>query len=154
MNKILGIDHVALNVRNIDKSVEFYTKVLGLKITQREPSKPGVEYFLDAGPSLIGIIQAKDLNDSHPFSHEGLGANHFSFRVHSNDFESMIQHLEKHDVKIEYAKKRPQSWSLYFYDIDGNKLEVTAWPVQDGMPQDKWVKEIYDSNTKAWRKYD
>ncbi|MBI3601872.1 MAG: VOC family protein [Candidatus Omnitrophica bacterium] len=154
MIKILGIDHVAVNVRDIDKSVEFYTKVLGLKITQREPSKPGIEYFLDAGPSLIGVIQAKDLKESHPFANEGLGANHFSFRIHSNNFETFIQHLEKHAVKIEYAKKRPQSWSLYFYDIDGNKLEMTSWPLEDGIPQNRRVKEIYDSKTKAWRKYD
>ena len=93
MIQIKGIDHVAVNVRDIDKSVEFYTKIIGLNITQREPSKPGVEYFLDCGPSLIGIIQAKDLTRNHAFENEGLGANHFSFRVHSKDFEPMIKRL-------------------------------------------------------------
>lgn len=153
MITIQGIDHVAINVRDIDKAVEFYTKVLGLKVTPREPSKPGIEYFLDAGPSLIGIIQAKDAADSHPFAHEGLGANHFSFRVRANDFEAMIRQLESHQVKIEYAKKRPKSWSLYFYDLDGNKLEVTAWPVEDGLPAERIVKEIYDGKTKTWKPY-
>ena len=154
MIKIQGIDHVALNVRDLDKSMAFYTKVLGLKITEREPSKPGIEYFLDCGPSLLGIIQAKDFDNSHPFAHEGLGANHFSFRVHSNDFEPLIRHLEADQVKIEFAKKRPKSWSLYFYDLDGNKLEATAWPVEDGIPEAKQVKEMYDSKLKSWRKYD
>src|SRR3954470_16859990 len=106
MIKIQGIDHVAFNVRDLDKTVKFYTEVIGLKVTEREPSKPGVEYFLDCGPSLLGIIQAKDLDNNHPFAHEGLGANHFSFRIHSNDFEPMIAHLENKSVKIEYAKKR------------------------------------------------
>ena len=153
MIKILGIDHVAFNVRNLDKSLEFYTKVIGLKVTQREPSKPGIEYFLDCGASLLGIIQAKDLNTSHLFANEGLGANHFSFRVHSNDFEPMIKHLEAHHVKIEFAKKRPKSWSLYFYDLDGNKLEATAWPLEDGVPETQRVKEIYDSKTQLWKAY-
>src|SRR5947207_3019602 len=103
MIKIQGIDHVAINVRDINKAVEFYTKVIGLKITDREPSKPGVEYFLDCGPSLLGIIQAKDLNEQHPFANEGLGANHFSFRVHANDFDVMITQLELHNVRIEFA---------------------------------------------------
>ena len=154
MIRIQGIDHVALNVRDLDKSVEFYTKVIGLKITAREPSKPGIEYFLDCGPSLLGVIQAKNLDDAHPFAHEGLGANHFSFRIHSDDFELMIKRLEEHGVTIEYAKKREKSWSLYFYDIDGNKLEVTAWPLEDGLPADRRVKEIYDGKTKVWKKYD
>ena len=153
MIKIQGIDHVAVNVRDINKSVEFYTKVIGLKITEREPSKPGIEYFLDCGASLIGIIQAQNLNDNHPFAHEGLGANHFSFRVHANDFEPMIKRLEENNVKIEYAKKREKSWSLYFYDIDGNKLEVTAWPREDNLPAHQLVKEIYDGKTKNWKPY-
>lgn len=153
MIKIQGIDHVAFNVRDLDKSLDFYTKVIGLKITEREPSKPGIEYFLDCGPSLLGIIQAKDLNSSHLFANEGLGANHFSFRVHSKDFEAMISHLEEHHVQIEFAKKRPKSWSLYFYDIDGNKLEATAWPLEDGVPEARRVKEIYDSKTQSWKAY-
>ena len=153
MIKIQGVDHVAFNVRDLDKALEFYTKIIGLKITEREPSKPGIEYFLDCGPSLLGIIQAKDLSNSHLFANEGVGANHFSFRVHSNDFEPMIAHLEAHHVKIEFAKKRPKSWSLYFYDTDGNKLEATSWPLEDGIAEAKRVKEIYDSKTKSWKAY-
>ena len=151
--KILGIDHVAVNVRDIDRAVDFYTNVIGLKVTQREPSKPGVEYFLDCGPSLIGIIQAKDLNDVHAFANEGLGANHFAFRVHSNDFAAMVGRLEQHGVRIEFAKKREKSWSLYFYDLDGNKLEATAWPVEDGLAVEHRKKEIYDPKTKSWKPY-
>src|SRR3989338_1970045 len=153
MIQILGIDHVAINVRDLDKAVEFYTKALGLKITEREPSKPGIEYFLDCGPWLLGIIKGKDMSISHQFEHEGLGANHFSLRVHAKDFDAMIKRLEDHAVAIEFAKKREKSWSLYFYDIDGNKLEITAWPREDGLPEEKLKKEIYDPATKAWEKY-
>ena len=153
MIHIQGIDHVAINVRDIDKAVEFYTKVIGLKITQREPSKAGVEYFLDAGPSLIGIIQAEDFGSEHGFKNEGLGANHFSFRIHAKDFDNFIRHLETHEVKIEFAKKRDKSWSLYFYDLDGNKLEATAWPLEDGLSDDQCKKLTYDSKTKQWKPY-
>ena len=151
--KILGIDHVAINVRDIDKAVEWYIKVIGLKITQREPSKSGVEYFLDCGPSLLGIIQAKDLNNVHAFQNEGLGANHFSFRIHSHDFDSMIKQLETHQVKIEFAKKREKSWSLYFYDLDENKLEMTAWPLEDGLSWSSTQRSIYDPQAKTWKPY-
>jgi len=150
MIKIQGIDHVAINVRNLDRAVDFYTNVIGLKVTQREPSKPGIEYFLDCGPSLIGIIQAQNFDQPHPFHNDGLGANHFSFRIHSNDFEPMIKRLEEHQVKIEFAKKREKSWSLYFYDLDGNKLEVTSWPREDGLPEEKLHKAMYDPKTKTW----
>ena len=150
---VRAIDHVAFNVRDLEKSLEFYTKVIGLKITKREVSKPGIEYFLDCGPSLLGLIQAKDFDNSPVFTNEGLGTNHFSFRIDARDFETMIGLLEARHVKIEFAKKRPKSWSLYFYDVDGNKLEATAWPLQDGLPQDQRVNAIYDSQTKTWKTY-
>ena len=153
MIPIQGIDHVAINVRDLNQAVEFYTKALGLKITQREPSKPGVEYFLDCGNSLIGLIQAQETSHQHAFQTEGLGANHFSFRIPAKDFDSMIQHLEDHSVNIEFAKKREKSWSLYFYDMDGNKLEVTAWPLEDGLPVAQLKKLIYDPKTKVWKEY-
>ncbi len=151
MIPIQGIDHVALNVKDLDKAVLFYTKVLGLKITAREPSKPGIEYFLDAGPSLIGIIQAKNFEQAHPFANEGLGANHFSFRIHSKDFDAMIEHLEKNNVNIEFAKKREKSWSLYFYDLDGNKLEITAWPLEDKLDFSLLKKGSYNAQTRSWQ---
>lgn len=128
---IQGIDHVALNVKDLDKAVEFYTKVLGLKITEREYNKPGIEYFLDAGPSLIGLIQGDAKGPEHPFQHEGLGANHFSFRIKTKDFDSTLEKLKAAGVQVDYSKKREKSWSIYFRDLDGNKLEMTAWPLED-----------------------
>ena len=150
---IQGIDHVAINVQDLNKALDFYTRIIGLKVTEREPSKPGVEYFLDCGPSLIGLIQAQNFDSAHPFQNDGLGANHFSFRVHAKDFEPMIKRLEENHVKIEFAKKREKSWSLYFYDLDGNKLELTAWPKEDNMPADALKKEAYDSKSRTWKPY-
>jgi catechol 2,3-dioxygenase-like lactoylglutathione lyase family enzyme len=153
MNGILGIDHIAINVQDLDQALKFYTQILGLQVTAREPSKPGIEYFLDCGSALIGLIQAKNLLEKHPFQEEGLGANHFSFRVRAQDFDAMLGRLETHGVKIAFAKKRAQSWSLYFYDMDGNKLEVTSWPVEDCMPAESLVKAIYDPQRQLWESY-
>jgi len=129
--KIHGLDHVALNVSDLDKSLEFYTKVLGLKITQREYSKPGIEYFLDCGTSLIGLIQGKRDGEKHLLQDEGLGGNHVSFRVRTEDFDPIVKEIENRRIPITYSKKREKSWSLYFLDPDGNKLEITAWPLED-----------------------
>lgn len=129
--KIQGIDHAAINCRDLAVSLEFYTKVLGLKVTGREDSKPGIEYFLDCGPSLIGLIQGKESEGIHLLANEGIGGNHVSFRVKVQDFDGALANLEAHKVKIAFSKKREKSWSIYFYDPDGNKLEITAWPLED-----------------------
>jgi len=128
---VQGIDHVALNVRDLDKSLKFYTEILGLKVTQREHSKPGIEYFLDCGKSLIGLIQGEEKGPAHHFQDGGVGANHVGFRTSPKDFDRIVEELKEQQVPIHFSKKREKSWSVYFSDPDGNKLEITAWP-QEG----------------------
>lgn len=127
-----GIDHVAISVLDLKRSVEFYTGVLGLTLTRREYQKPGIEYFLDCGASLVGLIQGDPAQGVHPLAGDGVGGNHVGFRVHARDFDAAVEALKAHQVKITFMKKREKSWSVYFCDPDGNKLEITAWPEEDG----------------------
>lgn len=130
MIDVLGFDHVALNVRDLNKSLEFYTKIFGLKITGREYSKPGVEYFLDCGDSLLGLIQGNDAEEKHLLQDGGVGGNHVSFRVETKEFDRIVEEIKKQGLTITFVKKREKSWSVYFLDPDGNKLEMTAWPLE------------------------
>lgn len=129
---VKGIDHVALNVRDLNVSLKFYTEVIGLKISEREFQKPGIEYFLDCGPSLVGLIQGIPEGGRHAFADGGVGANHFSFRIDTKDFDHIVEELKTRGVTVQFSKKREKSWSVYFLDPDGNKLEMTAWPEEDG----------------------
>ena len=129
--KVQGIDHVALSVRDLDKSLKFYTEVLGLKITDREYSKPGIEYFLDCGSGLIGLIQGDPAGEKHLLQDSGLGGNHVSFRVLTSEFDRVVEEIKRLNLTITYLKKREKSFSVYFLDPDGNKLEITSWPLED-----------------------
>ena len=129
--RVQGIDHAAISVADLERSLKFYTEVLGLKISSREYQKPGVEYFLDCGTSLIGLIQGERSGEKHLLQDGGLGGNHVSFRVSTKDFDRYAEELKTQAVTITYEKKRERSWSLYFLDPDGNKLEITAWPHED-----------------------
>lgn len=131
MIQVQGIDHVAINVRDLNRSLEFYTKVLGLRISEREYQKPDAEYFLDCGSSLIGLIQGKEEEGTHLLLDKGLGGNHVSFRIRTQDFDRAVEELKRRQVPIHFSKKREKSWSVYFEDPDGNKLEMTAWPLED-----------------------
>lgn len=127
----VGIDHAAISVRDLNRSTEFYTQVLGLKLTKREYAKPGIEFFLDCGDSLVGLIQGDPAQGEHPLTDKGVGGNHIGFRVRARDFDGAVEALKAHSVKITFMKKREKSWSVYFCDPDGNKLEITAWPEED-----------------------
>lgn len=131
MIRVLGIDHAAISVRDLDRSLKFYTEVLGLRVSPRENQKPGTEYFLDCGASLIGLIQGDPEGEKHLLQDAGLGGNHVSFRVHTRDFDACVEALKARNVAITFQKKREKSWSVYFLDPDGNKLELTSWPLED-----------------------
>lgn len=131
MIKVQGIDHAAISVRDLETSRRFYEEVLGLKVSPREHQKPGVEYFLDCGTSLIGLIQGDPAGEKHMLQDAGLGGNHVSFRVHTSQFDACVEELKKRNVTVTFQKKRERSWSVYFLDPDGNKLEITSWPLED-----------------------
>ena len=46
-------------------------------------------------------------------------------------FEKAVEELKIRKVPISFTKKRDKSWSCYFLDPDGNKLEITSWPLED-----------------------
>ena len=131
MIQVQGIDHAAISVADLARSLKFYTEVLGLKISEREYQKPGTEHFLDCGTSLLGLIQGEKAGEKHLLQDAGLGGNHISYRVHTKDFDRYAGELKSRGVPITFEKKREKSWSLYFLDPDGNKLELTAWPRED-----------------------
>ena len=130
MIKISGIDHVAIRVCTLDASLKFYTEVLGLSISQREHQKPGIEFFLDCGPSVFGLIQGDFAGERHALQGKGIGGDHISFHVPPEAFDSAVEALKSSGVGVDFVKKREKSWSAYFKDPDGNKLEITAWPLE------------------------
>ena len=58
--RLLGIHHIALNVRHLDRAEHFYTDVLGFKVLQRF-SKGLRHLMLDAGNSQIALFEVPDL---------------------------------------------------------------------------------------------
>lgn len=79
----------------------------------------------------MGLIQGDPQGHVHVLQDGGLGGNHFSFRVPTKEFDRIREELIARGVTVTFYKKRERSWSLYFLDPDGNKLEITAWPLED-----------------------
>ena len=79
----------------------------------------------------MGLIQGKEEEGRHFLQDGGVGGNHVSFRAKTQDFDRIVEELKTHNVTITFRKKREKSWSVYFLDPDGNKLEITAWPQED-----------------------
>ena len=105
---------------------DFRPAVLANRAFQQETAREGV-------PLVIGLIQGDPAGVVHKLEDGGLGGNHVAFRVPAGDFDRSVETLKKEGVTFTFLKKRDRSWSAYFLDPDGNKLELTAWPLEDSV---------------------
>jgi catechol 2,3-dioxygenase-like lactoylglutathione lyase family enzyme len=123
--KLDGIDHIALNVKDLNRAERFYTEVLGFKVTHRF-TKGLNHLMLDTGNSAIALFEAPDLEVKEAMDLlSETGYLHLAFKIHRDRFPAVVDELKKHNVTIDNGPvKRGDGESIYFNDPDHNHLEI------------------------------
>jgi len=80
-----GIDHVAVAVRDIERSAKWYTEVLGFKRLY-EGVWNGVPTFVGKGNTGLALFPASSNEKSAPSSQRGLRILHLAFRADRQNF--------------------------------------------------------------------
>ena len=58
-----GLDHFALNVKDMKRAEEFYTQTLGFEVIQRTETQTGSKHIeIDAGNVAIAPFESPDLD--------------------------------------------------------------------------------------------
>ena len=114
------VGHVHLKVRDIDRASGFYTKLLGLNVTERV----GHYLFLSYGQRHHDIAINEVGAEAESPRDKDVGLYHFAIEVSSlSELKAFFRRLEKANVDV-----RPVdhgiSKVLYFKDPDGNGIEV------------------------------
>lgn len=125
MLRVEGIDHVALTVRDVPRSVAWYRDVLGLERRYEEVwgDFPAV---LGAGTTTVALFPARVPEPGPPPGHEVLAVRHVAFRVDQATFEGARAHLEALGIAPTF-QDHTAAHSLYFTDPDGHQLEITTY---------------------------
>jgi catechol 2,3-dioxygenase-like lactoylglutathione lyase family enzyme len=108
-----GLRHIALKTRDLKKTEEFYTRVLGLEVAFRHP--PGM-IFLEtrgSGDLLNFVRSAKPISGSQ-------GLDHIGFKVSRAALKRIEQKLKGCGVDIE---GRRGNSAIYFSDPNGYRIE-------------------------------
>jgi glyoxylase I family protein len=134
--RVQHIDHVVLRVADMERSVDFYTQVLGGAIKKRNEQYGMIH--LGAGSSMIDLV---DVNG--PLGAMGGGApgkerrnvDHFCLRVEPFDEQEILAHLQAFGIVADKAVTRYGAegvgLSIYCFDPDGNQVELKG-PAESG----------------------
>ena len=122
---ISKIGHLVLHCRDLERTVQFYTQVLGFRVSDVYPHEmvPGGMVFMRYNHDHhgIGFVGCMEGESAH------VELNHVAFEVATLDeiFRARI-YLEKMGVPIDFEGRRRAGTqiSLEFQDPDGHRLEL------------------------------
>lgn len=120
------IDHVEVFVRDIEASVAWYRKVLGLVEVRRWGAEP---VMIGVGGTKLALFAGED--GAEPPMGSGpktpLRWRLVAWRVWPSCFEAAQKHLADCGVDFDGPYDRGDSMSIYFADLDGHPLEITCY---------------------------
>jgi catechol 2,3-dioxygenase-like lactoylglutathione lyase family enzyme len=123
-----GIDHVAVGVRDVERSAKWYIEVLGFERLY-EGAWGGVPTFIGKGNTGLALFPASaDAKPTHG-THRDIRMLHLAFRANRENFLAAQHELETRGIKFEF-QDHEISHSIYFRDPDGHQLEITTYEVE------------------------
>ena len=125
-----SIQHVAVTVTDLDKSVPWYTTLLGAEPVLDQDTGPfrHVVWALGGGQNLFGLHQFPDRADG-DFNERRLGLDHVGFACGSRaDLETWAKRLDELGIKHGGVVDADYGSGLSFRDPDNIALEFFAFP--------------------------
>ena len=138
----IGVSHVAVCVRDMDKSLAFYRDILGMRVTLdqvQDTSRGGLPHVYaherktrrtvhvrygegNTTPSLVLTCHPGDEPDGEPIKLDQVGISHVSFTV--GDVKGLAEELVAKGVQLAapmeaFANAQGNVGSIFVYDPDG-----------------------------------
>ena len=133
--RLTGIVETGLIVADVDRAVDFYARVFGLRVMFRDFRMAALDVV--PGQALLVFLagsstEGSDVPGGHIPGFDAAGRSHFAFSIRAETLDAWREHLAKEDVTIESTVTWPRgAISLYFRDPDGNLGELVTpglWP--------------------------
>jgi catechol 2,3-dioxygenase-like lactoylglutathione lyase family enzyme len=130
MARIIALDHIVLNVADVERSLAFYSQTLGLPAERVEAWRRGELRFPSVRVNEATIIDLVHAPAENGQREENLA--HFCLVTDAEDLNAVAQELTSAGVVIERGPgmrsgARGNALSLYFRDPDNNLIELRTY---------------------------
>ena len=138
MAAVKQLGHLVLRVGDLEKSVNFYTEILGLSVTTVRPG--GMMVFMSARGNAsheLALIDAKGAPKD--AREKGIGLVHFAWEMTSlEELRETYRKCIDQGMTIDGIADHGVSLGFYFSDPDGNESELFH-----ELPPSEWPQEGY-----------
>ena len=148
-----GLNHLVLNVRDIEESHRFWTEILGftqvgeLHVTQERPNPPRMRFYSGdhGGGQLnhhdIALVENRAL-PAPPADWQMFGmpvaVNHIAIALPSREaWLAQLEYLQEKGVKFDRRVEHGMTHSLYIHDPNGYGIELLY-----ELPREVWEGDI------------
>jgi len=153
-----GVHHLALNTDDMKVTLDFYTRVLGMPLVHALKVPPGLgtgpanrgnppfenlrHYFLDAGgDSLLAFFEMPKGATPKADRNATGTMQHVSFAVSEEKFSRVKGNVEKAGLPyLGPINVGCDTWSIYFYDPNGIRLEFSHQKESDPQVVKRWTQ--------------
>ena len=128
--KVEKIDHVVITVKDLNKTIDFYTNALGMKLEKFSSSLDNnqIRYAVSFGSQKINIHEEKK-----PIKPNALNPSSGSMDIcfiSKNKINDWVHHLVKKGINIEIGPEKKTGalgpiLSIYIRDPDFNLIEIS-----------------------------
>lgn len=137
-SQIRGVHHLAMVTNDLDKTIRFYSDILGLPVVATTGNKPGLypyrHYFLRLGPQTTlaffewpGMVQEYSKPAGLPVR-GAIQFDHLSLQVEDEGgLLDLRSRLVEHGIECTEVVDHQFLRSIYFNDPNGIALEASWW---------------------------
>ncbi|MCA1833566.1 MAG: VOC family protein [Actinomycetota bacterium] len=128
--KLEHLDHVAITVSDLDRSMQWYRDVLGLERRFQDAWGDEPPIMMCAGDTCVALFPPSGRPNPVPGA-DTLAMRHFAFVTNRARWNQARAELKERGIEASFSD-HGVSQSVYLMDPDGHTIELTTYELSDG----------------------
>lgn len=98
--KVIGFDHIVINVRDIEQAIEFFRDMLGLEVLREEEFRAGKVGFPSVRITADTILDLRAVPADTEFAQDTKNVDHICLRLAPTDLNRLKDQLAANNIPI------------------------------------------------------